>query len=211
MVVRGRGGHFCAGADITLLQTKLGDAGDAGGYRAVNALAEQALVAFTKPTLAVIEGNCIGGGWQIASACDLRLASSGATFGITPARLGITYPLDAIRRTIALIGPSQTKRLLFTADIIDAAEAAMIRMCDILVDDGELEGAVRGVISTLLDRSLLTQMATKAVVDAISRDDSALDEIVAHFEAIGRDSIDLAEGLAAFGERRPASFRWRPT
>ena len=76
LIVRGAGGHFCAGADITGLGARLADGGVAGGYREVNAIAEAALRAFPRPTLAVIEGNCIGGGWQIASACDLRLAAS---------------------------------------------------------------------------------------------------------------------------------------
>ena len=109
LLVRGAGGHFCAGADITGLGTSLADAGVPGGYREVNARAEDALMAFALPVIAVIEGNCIGGGWQIASACDLRVAGSSTLLGITPARLGITYPPEAVRRTMAIVGPSATK------------------------------------------------------------------------------------------------------
>ena len=132
VVVRGTGGHFCAGADITGLGTSLADAGVPGGYREVNARAEDALVAFPLPVIAVIEGNCIGGGWQIASACDLRVAGASTLLGITPARLGITYPPEAVRRTMALVGPAATKRLLFTGELIDGLRAGAIESSEVI-------------------------------------------------------------------------------
>jgi enoyl-CoA hydratase/carnithine racemase len=210
LLVRGRGGHFCAGADITGLGRSLADAGTHGGYREVNALAEEALVSFSAPTVAVIEGNCIGGGWQIASACDLRLAASDVLLGITPARLGITYPLGAVERTVGLVGPSTTKRLLFTAELIAADEAKALGFVDYLVGKDQLESRALQLADELSSRSLLTQLATKATVNAITGGDLRVREIMAAYEEIARDSVDLDEGLAAFDERRNASFTWRP-
>jgi len=210
LIVRGVGGHFCAGADITGLGSRLADAGTPGGYREVNAAAEAALTNFPLPTIAVIEGNCIGGGWQIASACDLRIAQRGVLLGITPAKLGITYPTEAIRRTVALVGPSATKRLLYTAELIDGDEALRLGFLDDLVADGDLDDAVSALCRTLSERSLLTQLATKATVNALVDSDPNLAATVASFEKIATDSVDLAEGLASFAERRSAVFTWRP-
>ena len=210
LVVRGRGGHFCAGADITGLGRRLADAGTPGGYREVNALAEEALTAFRAPTIAVLEGNCIGGGWQIASACDLRLASSDLLLGITPAKLGITYPLGAVARTVSLCGPSTTKRLLFTAELITAAESKELHLVDYVVEAEELEGALRTLTDELQERSLLTQLATKDTVNELVGDRTTAAEVLAGYESIARDSVDLDEGLSAFEERRAARFSWRP-
>ena len=211
LLVRGTGGHFCAGADITGLGTSLADAGVPGGYREVNARAEDALMAFPLPVIAVIEGNCIGGGWQIASACDLRVAGASTLLGITPARLGITYPPEAVRRTMALVGPAATKRLLFTGELIDAAEALRLGFLDAVVDDADLDGHVADLAADLAQRSLLTQVATKMLVNAEILGSELLRRRHDELETISRDSEDLTEGLAAFSDKRPPHFTWRPS
>jgi enoyl-CoA hydratase/carnithine racemase len=210
LMVRGAGGHFCAGADITGLGTRLADAGVPGGYREVNASAEAALMSFPRPVVAVIEGNCIGGGWQIASACDLRLAAGSTLLGITPAKLGITYPPEAVRRTLALVGPGATKRLLFTAELIDASEAARLGFVDMVVDDDELETAAHALATSLAERSLLTQVATKMLVNAEVTGDAALRAAHDEIERVSMGAEDLAEGLAAFAAKRSPRFGWRP-
>ena len=121
LVVRGVGDHFCAGADIAGL-----GANAEADYSVVNQAAHDALVAFPKPTIAFIAGSCVGGGAQIAAACDLRLADTTARFGITPARLGVVYGGYGIERVVALIGPSAAKHLLYSAELIDADRALRI-------------------------------------------------------------------------------------
>ena len=86
LVLTGEGGTFCAGADISTLRESASEA------QGLAVLAEEALAAFPKPTLAAIRGHCVGGGAQLAAACDLRFAEEGALFGVTPAKLGIVYP-----------------------------------------------------------------------------------------------------------------------
>lgn len=210
VIVRGAGGHFCAGADITELGERLADVGVPGGYREVNAAAEAAFMAFPLPVIAQIEGNCIGGGWQIASVCDFRLASRSILLGITPSKLGITYPPDAIARTVALVGPSATKRLLFTAELIDGDEALRLGFIDRLVDDGALDEAVNTTVQEIADRSLLTQAATKMLVNSIVTGDTALAKRHDELALSSQLGPDLHEGLAAFAERRPPQFSWRP-
>ncbi|MFD9637869.1 enoyl-CoA hydratase/isomerase family protein, partial [Streptomyces violascens] len=99
LVLTGAGDTFCAGADISTLR----EPGDHPKMLAVRA--EEALAAFPKPTLAAVRGHCVGGGSQLAAACDLRFAEEGALFGVTPAKLGIVYPASSTRRLAALVGP----------------------------------------------------------------------------------------------------------
>ncbi|MEC4021161.1 enoyl-CoA hydratase/isomerase family protein, partial [Streptomyces sp. H27-D2] len=117
LVLTGDGDTFCAGADIG----SLGEHGQEPQGLAV--AAEDALAAFPKPTLAAVRGYCVGGGCQLATACDLRFAAEGAAFGVTPAKLGIVYPATSTRRLVELVGPSAAKYLLFSAELIDAERA----------------------------------------------------------------------------------------
>ncbi|RFU40592.1 enoyl-CoA hydratase/isomerase family protein [Actinomadura logoneensis] len=202
VVLTGAGGDFCAGADIAeLADINRPDRGH------LSTLAEEALAAFPKPTVAAIEGFCVGGGCQLAAACDLRFAAEDARFGITPAKLGIVYPLSATARLVRLVGPSAAKYLLFSADLVDAGHALRIGLLDETVPAGTVHERVAGFAATLATRSLLTQCATKDIVDALAADRPAeeiartwLDEVAA--------GGDVAEGVAAFLERRPPRFTW---
>lgn len=205
LLVRGVGDHFCAGGDIT----GLGELPFAD-YRRANEAADRALAAFRKPSIAVITGSCVGGGAEIAIACDLRLADETAVFGITPARLGIVYPGFAVARAVQLIGESATKYLLYTADIIDAARALRIGLVDEVLPADGLGPRVDELVATLLQRSLLTQMASKDMVDAVLTQGVVPDEVEARWDEHLDSSADAAEGIEAFLARRAPRFRWRP-
>ncbi len=90
VVLRGSGEHFCAGADITELRVPRRD--DERSFSDVNLDAEIALATLPKPTIAVVSGDCIGGGCSLAIDCDIRIATATVRFGITPSKLGIVYP-----------------------------------------------------------------------------------------------------------------------
>ncbi|NLV54477.1 MAG: enoyl-CoA hydratase/isomerase family protein [Acidimicrobiales bacterium] len=205
LLVRGTGDHFCAGADIGGLAEV-----DPADYRAANVAADEALASFPKPTIAVIRGACVGGGTELAVACDLRLADTTARFGVTPARLGIVYPASATARLVGLVGPSAAKHLLFTAELIDAARAERIGLVDeVHAPDALADRA--GELATLITtrRSLLTQVASKEIVDAATR--GGLDpEIDGRWQQIVASSPDTVEGLVAFAERRDPRFTWTP-
>ena len=118
-------------------------------------------------TLAVITGSCIGGGAEIAIACDVRIADSTARFGITPARLGIVYPATAVERAVRVIGPAETKYLLSTAALIDPQRALRVGLVGEVHAPDALEARVDELIDLIAHRrSLLTQMASKEMVDA---------------------------------------------
>lgn len=208
VVVRGVGDTFSAGADIA----EFGDQSDAAGpdaaYAEINQAGEDALARFPKPTVAVIQGACVGGGCSIAVACDLRVADTTARFGITPARLGIVYPPEALERVTSLLGPSRTKWLLYTGALVDGEWALGCGLVDALHPPDELDAAVTSLCDSLAAASLLTQQATKEMVAAIVRDGRVGDDLVLRWGKEARASGDSAEGLAAFHERRRPDFRW---
>ena len=207
LVVRGAGDHFCAGADIAQLAA-LADPARGAAYREANRTAEDALATFPKPSVAVVQGFCIGGGCEIAVACDLRLVERGARFGITPARLGIVYPGFAVERVVKLIGAAATKYLLYSAELVDAERALRIGLVDEVHDPGRLEERVRTFTTTLAGLSLLTQRAAKEMVAAVV-DHGAIDaELARTWEREAQAGPDVAEGIRAFTERERPRFTW---
>ncbi|MFV0644735.1 MAG: enoyl-CoA hydratase/isomerase family protein [Sphingomonadaceae bacterium] len=128
-------GVFCAGADIRELLTHKDDpVWRAANQAAINKV-QSDLARLDLPTLAFVEGDCVGGGCGIALACDLRVTTEAARFGITPAKLGLVYPLHDIKLLCDLVGPGQAKRILFTGSLINAKEALRIGLVEILADN----------------------------------------------------------------------------
>lgn len=205
VVLRGAGDHFCAGADITGLLAERPVW--APSFMDVNMAAEHALAALPKPVIAVVQGDCIGGGCALAIDCDLRIAVHGARFGITPAKLGLVYPPSSLERVVRLLGPA-AKRLLYTGDLIDAVEAHRIGLVDELVAADELEARLAALCVTLTQRSLLTQAATKEMVGAITEHGVVSADLADMWAREVTVSGEMAEGVAAFTERRAPNFPW---
>ncbi|MGW1618984.1 enoyl-CoA hydratase/isomerase family protein [Streptomyces sp. NPDC002172] len=195
LVLTGEGGTFCAGADISTLQ------GSPAEAQSLAVAAEEALAAFPKPTLAAVRGHCVGGGSQLAAACDLRFAEEGALFGVTPAKLGIVYPAASTRRLVSLVGPAATKYLLFSGELIDAERALRTGLVDEVLPEGELDKRVAEFTRILAARSQLTQAAAKEFANGRTDRDG-------HWAEQARGSGDTAEGVAAFLERRRPRFTW---
>ncbi|MET8676605.1 enoyl-CoA hydratase/isomerase family protein [Streptomyces sp. NPDC004647] len=197
LVLTGAGDTFCAGADIGSLQQSAGES------QGLAVEAEEALAAFPKPTLASVRGYCVGGGSQLAAACDLRFAAEGSSFGVTPAKLGIVYPATSTRRLTELVGPATAKYLLFSGELIDDERALRTGLVDELLPGEALDERVAAFTRVLASRSLLTQAAAKEFANG-----PAGPERVAHWAAQARGSGDTAEGVAAFLERRAPRFTW---
>ncbi|MFB6961910.1 enoyl-CoA hydratase/isomerase family protein [Streptomyces sp. NPDC056309] len=195
LVLTGSGATFCAGADISTLRGSPREAQRLAGQ------AEEALAAFPKPTLAAVRGYCVGGGAQLAAACDLRFAEAGALFGVTPAKLGIVYPASSTRRLVSLVGPATAKYLLFSGELIDAERALRTGLVDEVLPEGELAKRITEFTRILTARSQLTQAAAKEFADGRTDRD-------AHWSEQARASDDTAEGVAAFLERRTPRFTW---
>lgn len=196
LVLTGRGDTFCAGADIGSLRRDTTP-------RELAGTAEEALAAFPKPTVAAVRGHCVGGGCQLAVACDLRFAERGAVFGVTPARLGLVYPARATERLVRLVGPAAAKYLLFSAELIDADRALRTGLADEVLPPGGLAGRVAEFTALLATRSQLTLWAAKEYADG-----GATPERLAYWRGQEGDGAEAREGVAAFLERRPPRFGW---
>ncbi|MER5946653.1 enoyl-CoA hydratase/isomerase family protein [Streptomyces sp. NPDC001904] len=195
LVLTGAEDTFCAGADISTL------GGDAGAAQELAVAAEEALAAFPKPTVAAVRGFCVGGGCQLAAACDLRFAARGARFGVTPAKLGIVYPASSTRRLASLVGPATAKYLLFSGELIGTERALRTGLVDEVLPEDGLDQRVAEFTRVLVDRSQLTQAAAKEFTAGRGDRD-------AYWAEQARDSGDTAEGVAAFLERRAPRFTW---
>ncbi len=207
VVIRGRGGHFSAGADIGQLGRALASDDEGGSYRATNAAAEKAIASLPLPTIAAIEGFCIGGGVQLALSCDLRIATPTSRVAITPAKLGIAYPSAAVRRLVAVVGPAHASELLLTGDLIDAPRAERIGLLTRLAED--LDATLDELLDTLLQRSPFTQAASKSVIGALV-DAIDVDALGRQWESWSLVADDFAEGARAFGDKRAPVFGDRP-
>ncbi|MFI6824491.1 enoyl-CoA hydratase/isomerase family protein [Micromonospora sp. NPDC050187] len=198
LVLTGAGETFCAGADLGDLDELL-----AAGDHSVAVAAEERLAAFAKPTVAAVRGACVGGGCQLAVACDLRIAAADARFGVPPARLGVVYPTPTTRRLAALVGPATAKYLIFTGELVDAERAERVGLVDEVVPADRLTERITGLTGTIALRSQLSVVAAKGIVDG--RADAAQ---VAWWHRQALASGEAGEGVAAFHERRPAHFTW---
>ncbi|GAB3623789.1 enoyl-CoA hydratase/isomerase family protein [Mariniluteicoccus endophyticus] len=200
VVLTGAGENFSAGSDIAALD-QLGDA-------RLPVAAEAAVAECPKPVIAAIRGFCLGGGCEIATACDLRITGDDARFSVPPANLGIIYPLSATERLVNLIGPAATKHLMFTGEPIGAARALHIGLVDeVVAPDTALDRALH-VADRIASRSQLTVQASKEVVDGLAGGRPDVADVAAGWLRRANHGPDLAEGRAAFLERRTPDFSW---
>ena len=197
-------GAFSAGADITEFAEGARDPAWRQKNQAAIRRAMESLSLAPKPVIAQVEGDCIGGGCGLALACDFRIAAPAARFGITPAKLGLVYSLHDTKLLVDLVGAAAAKRILFTARLIDAAEALRIGLIDeVSAASGDAAQALAHDIAAVSPHSV---RASKAMIGRIlqgqGQDDAAT---LAQF-ADAFDGPDFAEGVAAFLGKRKAEF-----
>ena len=198
---------FSAGADISEFGTaRTGDA--AKNYDALNHAAFGALMKCAKPTIAMIEGYCMGGGLELALCCDLRYAAQGSSFAIPAAKLGIGYNPRWIRPLFSALSATQAKEILFTGRSFSSEEALAMGLITRLLPPDTLASETRELAGLIAENAPLSVYAAKRCIDEFLRvpenpDMKALDELVqACF-----DSDDYAEGRAAFAEKRKPVFK----
>jgi enoyl-CoA hydratase/carnithine racemase len=206
LVLRGNGGAFSAGADIAEFPEAYASAEAAIANQKTIQAAMTAVEQCPLPTLAAIDGACYGGGCGLALACDLRFATTGASFAITPAKLGLVYGIDDTRRLAAAVGPSRAKDILFTGRALPATEALQMGLVNAIHAPQDLDAAVERLAQSLGAVSAHSARATKRILaklaDGCLHDD---DESRSMF-ADAFSGADFREGFAAFIERRPPKF-----
>jgi len=205
VLVEGRGGHFSAGADISEFGEVYRDAAAARDYGDAVQYGLRALIDLDRPSIAVLQGNAVGGGLGLALACDLRFCAADAYLAVTPAKLGLVYGHAETRRLVELVGPSRAKDLLFTGRRIETEEALAIGLIDRRIETGPHDTAV-GYARGLAALSQTSIRGAKRAVDAIA---SGMTVETPAFRALVESAalgVDFAEGRAAFAEKRTAKF-----
>ncbi len=211
IVVRGVGEKsFVSGADISKFGDERAKEEAVKRYEAATEGAYSSLRAAPKPTIAMIQGYCIGGGANLAVCCDLRICSDNARFAIPAARLGLGYGYARVRRLIEVVGPAFAKEIFFTARQFSAEEARMMGLANRVVAHADLEATVTDTARQIAENAPLTvgaikQIVAEALKDPADRNLALCDELVRRcFE-----SEDYAEGRRAFAEKRKPVFAGR--
>jgi len=208
LILRGEGSSFCSGVD---LGEKLAERGTQGAVE-FDLLLEtfERLDRFPQPTLAVLQGTSLAGGWELALHCDIRFAAPGARFGMPLVRLGLVVPYPAATRLIQIAGAAAATDLLLSASLIDAARAYALNLVTYLVADMELDAAARTHAAAIASLAPLAVRETKRLLrHAIPTPDAV---VYAEFDEARRritGSADTEEGLNAFLQRRAPVFRGR--
>jgi enoyl-CoA hydratase/carnithine racemase len=177
------------------------------------AAALQAVEACAIPTVAALPGHTIGGGLELALACDLRMAADGISLGMPPAKLGLVYSHTGLRRFLEAIGAPRTRELFLTARNIDARTALQWGLVNDVVGASDLEESALDLAEDLAANAPLSVRGNKRVIRELLAADARLDaqverELVALREA-SFASEDLREGVRAFGQKRPARWKGR--
>ena len=208
VVFRGSaGGPFSAGADIGEFTTLRGDPDGARGYGETVAAGERAIVDFPRPTVALVQGFAIGGGTQVALACDLRVCDTSARFGITPAKLGIVYALSSTARLVETVGPAWARWILYTGDLLDAETALRIGLVHEVCAVHDIDARVAELAATIAARARISVTGAKTLVERAARGDREEDDAVRTLYETSYTSSEYAEGVDAFLGKRTPDFR----
>ncbi|MEJ6783128.1 enoyl-CoA hydratase-related protein [Aminobacter sp. Piv2-1] len=209
IVLRGAGQDFSAGADIAEFDTLRGSPDSARAYEAGNSAAFAALRNCSVPVIAAIRGICFGGGFGLAAAGDLRIATPDAVFAVPAARLGLAYPQDAMGDIVSAAGPQMARYLTYTAGRIDAQAALAAGFLLEIVEAAEFDARIEEVARGIARNAPLSVRASKAAIRAALSHDPAEAALAQSLGDATFLSEDYAEGRAAFHARRTPHFKGR--
>jgi enoyl-CoA hydratase len=208
VILRGAGGKaFVSGADISQFEKTRHNAAASEEYGKRSAAQRALLADYPKPTIACIQGFCLGGGMQVAMLTDIRIASHDSQFGIPAARLGIAYGYDGLKHLVSLVGPSWARLLMYTGMRIDAAEALRIGLVERLIPEDQLWGETMAIAETISQNAPLAIKAAKITIAQVLKDESGRDmDAIRDIGDACMDSADFREGREAFMAKRKPRF-----
>ena len=204
LVITGVGDKaFIAGADITQLR----DYTIATGLESSMQRLYDEIEAFEKPTIAAVNGFALGGGCELAMACDIRIASQRARFGLPETMLGVLPAAGGTQRLARLVGVGRAIELILTGRLVDAAEAGAIGLVTSVVEPDQLVDAAVAKAAAILARGplaiRLAKLVIRAGLDADQRTGLVVERLA---QSVLYATADKAEGTAAFMEKRPPAF-----
>ncbi|WP_241010788.1 enoyl-CoA hydratase/isomerase family protein [Mycobacterium camsae] len=208
IVVRGAGGKaFAAGADIKEFPDTRSTVADATNYNEAVAACLRALTAVPVPVIAAVRGLAVGGGCELSMACDVRIATDDARFGIPLGKLGVILGFTEAETVARLIGPAALKYLLFSGELIDVTDAARWGLVQKVVPSDELADVTAELVGQICRQSAVTMRASKVVANMCGRALTGADtDALIRFNVEAYGGADVREGVAAFNERRPPHF-----
>jgi enoyl-CoA hydratase len=208
---RGAGAEaFAAGADISQFESVRSDRAAIAEYDELLDRVLHSIQDSLKPSVALVHGFCLGGGLEIALACDLRYCGASAQFGIPAAKLGLAYNVEGHKRLLETVGHAWAREIMFLGRRYNAQEAAAMGLVHRVLADAELDAYVDGVIETLCQNAPLAIANTKTVLEEYIKAAGSPEAGRMH-AAIERcaKSADYIEGRRAFMEKRKPRFTGR--
>jgi enoyl-CoA hydratase/carnithine racemase len=209
VILTGAAGHFCAGADISEFATQRADSAGGGAYEREVEAAYRAIQELPQPSIAAIEGACVGGGCALALCCDFRVVRGNVRFGIPAAKLGTVYTVEECRLLLSVVGIGNAKRILFGGELFDAAAAHEMGFADRVVEGDPVVAAVAFGEAMAANAPLAVAGIKRILQELAYGDVEARKPEIAALIREALDSQDYREGAAAFLEKRKPNFTGR--
>lgn len=206
VVLRGAGSHFAAGGDIEEFLTLRSTPAQAETYHAAVSATLDSITTCQHPTVALIEGSCIGGGLEIAAQCDLRIAGESARFGAPIMKLGFSMAHRELANLLRLAGSATLLEILLEGRLLRASEAHLRGLVTRVVADGEVTIEAYASARRIASGAPLVARHHKQLVRRLANDAAPLNAEEVRANLAYLDSNDYREGLAAFLAKRPAEF-----
>jgi enoyl-CoA hydratase len=199
---------FSAGADVSEFEKTRSSTEAVDGYDDLLDQVLHAIQGSLKPSVAMISGYCLGGGVEIALACDLRYCSASSQFGVPAARLGLAYNVEGHKRLLETVGHARAREIMFLGRRYKADEALAMGLVHQVLPDSSLEGFVAEVLQTLAENAPLSIANTKTILEEYVKSSGTPDvaRMRAAIERCAR-SADYEEGRRAFLEKRKPRFK----
>lgn len=206
IILTGAGGNFSVGADVSEFANVRSNIAESKAYEVAVDASSDAIASVPKPVVAVLEGYCLGGGCHLSMSSDFRYAHTATSIGIPAAKLSIVYGVRSTQRLLALVGLTNAKRILYSADRYNAADAAAMGLIDHVCDDPMANAMA--FAANIAKLAPLSVEGAKKILTGLSMGPGVLDlkdadAFIDHASA----SEDYEEGRRAFAEKRPPRFR----
>jgi len=174
--------------------------------------AMEAIARHPWPTVAAINGHCLGGGLELAITCDLRICAAGAKLGMPPAKLGLIYGHTGLRKFLDVVGLARTKELFLTGRNLEAARAEEIGLVNEVVADEEIEREAVALAAAIAENAPLSMRGNKHAIDLLNASPELTEQQEAGLVALREScfsSEDFREGIRAFAEKRRPQWTGR--